>query len=101
MNQLKVEPGRDPLNYSGAYRAIANAMKARGVTELGDPNYRQKCGDKFKDKDGEMRPASIDMDIDGRIERTVSVRALTDVQLENLHSRELFLGYFLDRKSVV
>ena len=71
-------------NYKPPYRQIANYMKARGLTELGDPKYP----DRFTMADGERRPGGLDMDKIVRALRTLTIRKLSEHGLKKIHNYE-------------
>lgn len=97
MEKLKVEIPKPPdkLNYREPYRQIAVAMNVHEVFELGDPIYREKCGDRFKDRHGEIRAASLDVAIESRVARTLTVRSMTEEQLGRVHKYEKSRGIFI------
>ena len=84
MEKLKVQPEllEPSLDYAPPYQQIANAMKARGLWELG----KAVPGD---------RARSLDLDREGRALRTLAVRRLTWDQLETLHRFEVKRNDFL------
>lgn len=83
MEQLRPEVPKMVVNYPEPYAQISRAMNIHGVTDLGVVP---------KDKD---RAASLDMDKDGRISRTLFVRSLDEEQLYKLHGLEKKLGQFV------
>lgn len=80
-------------NYPDAYRHIVKAMKGAGLSEIGDPTYREK--DEFRDEEGEIRAASVDIDKLDRIARTLTVVHMSRDQVAELHKREVKAGRFL------
>ena len=82
-------------NYPEAYQKIAEKLRVSGLNEIGDPGYREKQRDRFKDKDGEFRPASMDLEKMSRVCRTLQVFQLSAEELSKLHAREKRVGYFI------
>lgn len=86
MEQLKIQPIKpdfDVPNYSEPYKQIADAMRIRGVTELGEMP---------RDKE---RASSLDISREGRVIRTLFVRHLDGFQLEKFHAMEIKHNNFI------
>ena len=93
-NVLKPDPVKldELLSYGPPYSQIAKAMRAHGVLELGDPDYREK-DKRFRDKEGEVRASSLDLCWENRAARTILVRLLDETQLERFHRIEQREGW--------
>lgn len=96
MNKIKINLTprvRDEhyYNYPEPYKYIAGFMKSRLLWDIGNPDYREK----FRLPNGDIRSASMDMDIDSRAARTINVRKLTEDQLRKAHALEQRRLFFL------
>lgn len=95
MQSIAITPIKNST-WGGVYTRIEQAMAERGVDIIGEPDYRIKNADKYKNKHGEVRPASLDMTSESRAYRTLMVRRFNNEQIEVLHKYEALSGYFTD-----
>lgn len=87
MQPLKLEQIKVPEShwkFDEPYRYIAGWMKARCLTELGDPNYRER----YRRKDGEIRFSGLGMDKIERAMRTLTIKKLTEEGLLRVQDYE-------------
>lgn len=84
-------------NYPEAYQQISAKLDALCMSEIGDPHYRENQGNRFKDKNGEMRSGSVDLSRDGRVSRTCQIMKLLTEQIDRLHAAEKKKGYFISQ----
>lgn len=87
MEPLKLDQPRPPEShwqFDEPYKFIAGWMKSKGLMELGD----QKCREKLKRKDGELRPWGLGMDKLERALRTLTIKKLSEQGLVKIHEYE-------------
>ena len=85
---------------SAGHRLLQHMIQNK-INDIGDTQFRVKAGKRFLDRHGEIRAASIDLDIRDRAVRTVLVNRLNTDQLEKLHDLERSLGRFLVVPSII
>ena len=85
----------EPKDYPKAYQFIVKTMQDRGLSELGNADYRAENSRRFMSKAGEIRAASMDMDKTSRVLRTLVLIHMTSEQLKTIHNKEKSSGNFI------
>lgn len=93
MNEIAPVKLIETSHYPQVYKNVVKAMRVHEDTQIGPIDYRLSQ-DKFRDRHGEIRTASLDMDDMGRIERTLTVINCSPVELDRWHELEIMKGDF-------